>query len=442
MSTNYNNKNFKQLLDKLQQESWQLELIISGFAILGLLNAFPHIKVSLLVAERDHQIYNYTLLLITKIACAILLFNLLIHVVLRGLWIGALGLRYVSGDIEFGKLNYQSIFKSYLKKKIISFDKYIATLENYCSILFAISFLLIFYVISTALIILSFLGIINLIISNENLPEKSRVLIGIILLLILAFGAILSFIDFLTQGFLKKKKWLSKIYFPFYLIFSFITLSFLYRPLVYNFLDNKFTKRLSFLLIPIYIIILIITSVEYQNSNHLDNIKRNSTLYLEKSKYEDLLTDNEDFVEKASIQSKTITDPFLKLFIVFNENMEERIYKFHPTLKPKNDRRGLKTKINFNNTKNTIPRKKRDSLAKKYIEVFNSMHEVYIDSIKYNIDFLISTNLKKQTGFESYVSTNKLTEGKHLLKIKRKAIEKNDTVLIGYATIPFWYFKQ
>ena len=142
------------------------------------------------------------------------------------------------------------------------------------------------------------------------------------------------------------------------------------------------------------------------------------------------------------IQSKTITDPFLKLFIVFNENMEERIYKFHPTLKPKNDRRGLKTKINFNNTKNTIPRKKRDSLAKKYIEVFNSMHEVYIDSIKYNIDFLISTNLKKQTGFESYVSTNKLTEGKHLLKIKRKAIEKNDTVLIGYATIPFWYFKQ
>ena len=35
MSQNYDNPAFKKLLKKLQEESWQLELIISGFAIFG-----------------------------------------------------------------------------------------------------------------------------------------------------------------------------------------------------------------------------------------------------------------------------------------------------------------------------------------------------------------------------------------------------------------------
>ena len=79
----------------------------------------------------------------------------MIHVILRGLWIGALGLRYVSGDIEFDKLNYQNKFTGYLKKKIVSFDRYVARLENYCSVMFAVSFLLIFYVISIFMVIIS-----------------------------------------------------------------------------------------------------------------------------------------------------------------------------------------------------------------------------------------------------------------------------------------------
>ncbi|SEB44571.1 hypothetical protein SAMN04489761_0763 [Tenacibaculum sp. MAR_2009_124] len=441
MSANHDNKDFKQLLDKLQQESWQLELIISGFAIFGLLSAYPEIQVSLLRAEANNIIYIIILLLISKIACAILLFNLLIHVILRGLWIGALGLRYVSGEIEFDELNYQNRFKKYLKKKIVSFDKYVATLENYCSVLFAISFLLIFYVISITLAVLSIIAVVFFIIDNEALHEGFRIALGVFLLVILAIGMILTFIDFITQGFLKKKKWLSKIYFPFYWLFSFITLSFLYRALVYNFLDNKFTKRISFLLVPIYIIILIIVTAKYQTSNHLGNIKTSATLYLNKTNYENLLINNEDFVEKASIQSKTISDAYVKLFIVFSENLEERLYNFHPSLKPVNDRRGLKTKIKLNNNKNRLSRKKRDSLAYKYIEVFNTMNEVYIDSVKYPTDFLIGTNVKSQTGFETYLPTKGLSDGKHLLKVRRKVIKKKDTILRRYITIPFWYFE-
>ena len=47
MSSNFKTKKFQELLDRLQQDSWQLELIISGFAIFGLFTALPENKTSL-----------------------------------------------------------------------------------------------------------------------------------------------------------------------------------------------------------------------------------------------------------------------------------------------------------------------------------------------------------------------------------------------------------
>ena len=63
MSHDYNNPAFKKLLQKLQEESWQLELPISGFAIFGLFTAFPHIKVAALAAENDEKIYSFIVLI-------------------------------------------------------------------------------------------------------------------------------------------------------------------------------------------------------------------------------------------------------------------------------------------------------------------------------------------------------------------------------------------
>ncbi len=441
MSNDYKNKNFKQLLDKLQQESWQLELIISGFAIFGLFTAFPQIDSALKIAQNDKHIYAFVLLLVAYIACYILIFNLLVHVILRGLWIGALGLRYISGDIEFDKLNYQNKFTNYLKKKIVSFDRYVASLENYCSVLFATSFLLIFYVISITIIIVSFVLVATYILSNDNLPEGFRTVLGIILMLIISIGSFLVFIDFITQGYLKKKKWLSKIYFPFYWIFSFLTLSFLYRPLVYNFLDNKFTKRLILFLIPIYIVISIFSSVNYQKSNYLSSAKLNSKLHIDNREYEDLRIKENDFVKTASIQSKVITQPYIKFFNVFKENVENRIYNYNPSLKPEEDNRGFKIGNNISINR-SISRKKRDSLAIVYLKTVNEMYHIKIDTIQYKTDFLISKNKQNQTGFETYIPTNKLSEGKHILKLFRKRIRNKDTISITDVVIPFWFFKD
>ncbi len=48
MEQGNNLDSFKSLLDKLQEDSWQLELLISGFAIFGLFYAIEPIKHSLI----------------------------------------------------------------------------------------------------------------------------------------------------------------------------------------------------------------------------------------------------------------------------------------------------------------------------------------------------------------------------------------------------------
>jgi len=188
-------------------------------------------------------------------AWRIFFFNLLIHVFARGLWIGAIGLRYVSSEINFQYFGYAPIFENYLKKQIGSFDDYIEKLERFSSVIFAYTFLLFFIFLSLQLFFIEF----SMIMQFLEDKEWNGLLVFFAIFLV-AMGA-LSFIDFISTGGLKeiKNKYFSKFYFVIYRIFSLMTLSFLYRPLLYNFWDEKYTRRLFFISIP-YIFLLIYSS--------------------------------------------------------------------------------------------------------------------------------------------------------------------------------------
>jgi hypothetical protein len=438
MSQDYNKPEFKKLLQKLQEESWQLELLISGFAIFGLITAFPTIRDGMQEAENNQQIYLFVIHTIGSISCAILIFNLLLHVLLRGLWIGALGLRYVSGDIDYEVLNYSPKFTKYLKRKVGSFDKYIGTLENYCSIIFAISFLLIFYVLAITFTMIAIALMANYVLDSDTLPGWISKGIGIPMMVFLCLGMLITFIDFITLGYLKKKKWISKIYFPIYWVFSFITFSFLYRALVYNFLDNKFGRRLSLILVPFYILIFIITTFQYKSSNYINSNISSSSIMANSSSYENLLIENKSFTNDVIIQSKVITEPFVKVFMLYSENIEDRIFYYNSTLKPEEDIRGLSTNIVV--TSNFHSDNKIDSLRQEYLKTLNSIYYIKIDSTIYNDKFIFGQNLKNELGFETYLGTKKLEEGKHLLKVKRRRIVESDTTYWNVANIPFWYY--
>jgi hypothetical protein len=215
----------------------------------------------------------------------------------------------------------------------------------------------------------------------------------------------------------------------------------LYRPLVYNFLDNKFGRRLSLVLVPFYILILLVTSVNYKQSNYISQNSNSNSYTANNENYEDLLTDNRSFINNVVIQSKVITDPYIKVFVLFNENIENHVFDFNEGLKPEYDRRGLQTDIVINGN-NSVNWTKLDSLKREYLKTFNSIYSVNIDSLKMDTEFILAKSPKNELGFETYLSTSELIEGKHTLQVNRLRIFKNDTSVRQVSQIPFWYFKD
>jgi len=160
---------FSDWLELLQQESWQLELLVSGFALFGIWESRHFLQRfdSYVNAHTPEELSTLFLFigfyLLLKAAWGIFFINLLIHVVLRGLWIGAIGLRYVSGEIDYGTLGYNERFEDYLKRRVGRFDTYIEKLEKVCSVIFAYTFLLFFIFLSSVMVLihLILLGILT-----------------------------------------------------------------------------------------------------------------------------------------------------------------------------------------------------------------------------------------------------------------------------------------
>ena len=443
MSNDYKDPVFKKWLDKLQQESWQLELIISGFAIYGLFQAYEPLGLSMYKAMYNQEVYSTAISGIGFITCSVLIINLIFHVLLRGIWIGALGLRYASGDIDFDHLNYRKKFDRFLRKRIVSFDRYIANLELLCSVIFSISFLLVFYFLGIVMMVFALVGVATLIL--QDAPDSSaQQIIGILLVLFILFGSFMLIVDFMTQGYLKRNRWLGKIYYPIYRIFGFITLAFLYRPMVYNFLDNKFGKRLLWSLVPIYALIIYLASLDYRESNFIDSDRVSGVSFSDYRNYEDMMLKKEDFTRVASIPSKVIHTPYLKLFVVHSENVENYLVDKNQGLTPDEDIRGLRSGIRFDGRRLNpfLTARRRDSLRREFVNTFNATYRVKIDSLAYEAQFVATTDKNQKLGFETYLPLDSLVDGKHTLKVQRMSIQKGDTTFRTRVTIPFWYFRE
>lgn len=444
MLPKHEDSKFKKWLDILQQESWQLELIISGVAIFGLIQTFEPI-VTMANSVSAKAMDNNALSAISSIAFAAIIICLLslticliIHVILRGLWIGAVGLRYFSGDIDYEVLNYTDKFKAYLKKRIGSFDKYISKLEDYCSLIFALSFLLVFFFLSFFISIAIFSGVFALIgiLFSGGVED---VFIGIFgVLMSIAF--FMTAIDFFTQGFLKKKKWLAFIYFPIYRVMSRVTFSFLYRPLLYNLLDNKLGKRILAVLIPVFIVGLMSFSINIKESNfHIDRWN-NTPEYARVVNYEDEIVDNERvFVKDATIPSKIIKSSSLPVFIKHRIAIEDVIYKIDSTLVPEKDDRGYELG-SVNLQMNTENKDVAYAKLKKYLLVLEDIVTIKLDSAIMPVSYIMSHNDKGQRGYETVLDMKEISRGAHVLNITRKRVRRDSISTTTMARIPFWYY--
>lgn len=344
---------FKQWLEKLQQESWQLELLISGFALFGIYSSRVLIADFGLYIENDISSDNLKSLvkpffIILKVGWVIFFFNLLGHVIMRGLWIGAIGLRYVSQEIEYDKFNYSEIFTQFLKKKVGSYDDWIERLEMLCSVIFAYTFLLFALFMSLVIFFIPVI-LVRLVLELFLSGFALNNIFGLTIVAYVGLGIFVLF-DLITLGGIKriKEKSISKIYFYIYRFYSTVTLSFLYRPLLYNFIDHPYTKKLFYLSIP-YILLVFLGGQMFTNTYNPYSPDRNTLLgsgeLLDDYFYDDLREKylveypneerkiNKDIIKRVSLEHFNIKENFSSVFIKITPELIE-LLENDPTLSP------------------------------------------------------------------------------------------------------------
>jgi hypothetical protein len=252
----------------------------------------------------------------------ITLINLLIHVLLRGLWIGAIGLRSVSGEIDYQKLRLQPRFGHFLRKRTPSFDNYIYALEEAASLMFAFTFLLIM-MLGSAFLFLGFVALALGLVSNfVTITVVKQVLLVAVLVPSILFG-FLYFLDFILLGRIKRSRFFGRWYYPVYRVLGILTLAFTYRPIYYNFIDNTTGRRALRLALPYLLLLFFAMSISYDGYGFwvgdYDRTAERSDLY-ERYLYSDYYDDIRDKAQEfdvISIPAQRIAGSVLPVFLEY-----------------------------------------------------------------------------------------------------------------------------
>jgi hypothetical protein len=221
-------------LERLEQESYQAELIISGVAIVGALQLPGLIKMlaiwSMDTFSQDFMDVVYLLFVYLIMASQMLIVTFVLHFLLRTLWIGNVGLASVyPNGINTESKKFSQDFGGKLKQAFPDFGAFNKRLDDLCSVMFALSSMLAMVFLSIAL----FLGAMVLLSYLISMLYGGLSFRGVLY----GLGGFL-FFSFLLQGLLgipqlREKEWVKRIHFPVNMFFSKLLYGPFYRPVTY-----------------------------------------------------------------------------------------------------------------------------------------------------------------------------------------------------------------
>ena len=439
-----NKQDLSAWLDKIQIESWQLELILSGFVIFLLIAGLePYHALEDDIIALGRQSFGLTIIELPyhvfRAAYYALTVATVFHVFLRGLWISTIGLRSVSGGIEWEKLRLTDQFDGFLKKKIPSFDGYVLQLDKLCSISFAYMFLLVFSILSVGsflLIGIAFQLLTRVATGQEIFSDSSGTgLDEIVLLVYFALGFIY-LLDFITFGWFKRFKTWGKLYYPFYRFFGFVTFANVYRPLYYNLVDNKLGQKLALSIVPFGIAMITMMSLRYTGDAYMSSEYTQDHWYLY-GYYEDNAS-GEVTMGSCSIQSKVIGDNYIRLFAPYiPKSHDKSLAHFCPEVEP-GYITGFKTRGAFSTGQITNPKSDTEQL----LDCMKQLWRVTIDDSTYTeVNFRFYYHpLREQNGLLAMIPIHELDHTEHYIRVDRHRYL--DDELKWFDGQNLWFYKE
>jgi len=390
-------------LRKFQRISWEPEILISGGILFTLFQAQSAlIQVKNYLYPLGGPQLNPTLGFFA-FGISALTVGFSLYLILKAFWIALLALKSVFPEgINVKKLNYS---ESFLRKVSIdsSLDSNISKIGNTSSLMFVVSFLFLlmffglgaYVVLITALLFLFPLKLLPF-----YIPIAAVVFIPLII----------PFIDFVTFGGLKKGKISTKIYYPYYKLISWMTLSFLYRDILYTLISNIPKIRLV-----IFTLLFIIPTTILGYYNIAGFTHRSTTINswsfwddstfnrsMVNRKYENLRNPDDPIV-KGTIHSDVISEKHIKLYLRYQNWMDWQ----------------LKDLADSN------PTFSDNQIMNMYFDI--EIDNISIDSVSWN--FTRKRNIN-QFGIVGFIPIPDLKYGLHVVEVNT-----NEGFLF---TAPFW----
>ncbi len=383
-----------QWLKNLQENSWELELLISGGAIFSLFQLSDQFLDMVFVMKMTSFLPGLSIFIITgMLGLKLLTVGFILHLLLRAFWLGMVCINYVFPQgIREGSWKIQRPFKSWESDSSNLRDE-IIQIDNASGVVMFSSIVATFVLVGVILNVLVFITL------PITLLDAPNAYVSFIL-----WAGLVYYLDLVTFGLIRKTPYLSYVAYPFFWAFDTITLRPLYAKSLRLFGSNvkKLKTILGFVLILIvsgfmtYISVYrimrwpnIIDSRSYRFQMAPEENWQNHTYYRDH-----VLEEGVKF-SGPCIQSEIINDGYLQIFIPYNRDFEVDLQE--------------------------------DEVLSDYVQLSiddSSIHEVeWFSFWSKDID---------QIGIKAHVDITKLSHGRHTLGLGF------DTEEGRHMSIPFW----
>ncbi len=439
-------------LKHLREHSWEMELLITGFVLFGLLQ-LPDYLDSLHASWQIKTGRSFFIVLpywIMTFSVRIMTFNLIALLLLRGYWIGLIGLSSAfPAGVDSSRLPFSDKFKTYFSKKSINLERTTVSLDKLCSTIFAFSFLIIFMTISFLLFFFVFVFAALLLSYLMNVFPDARELIAsifVILMLIFFLCGLLFAFDFLALGLLKrvKVKWFSVPYYYISIIISRVSLSFLYEPIYYTLVSNIRRRTLGTILLLYVAGAYGLQLVGYNNTIYFPD---ELTEHRISSHYYENLKSSDRRIMDPIIQSDVIKENYLKLFIPYDVADNDSLKASCPDLYAFFDG-GFSTELRIRSASDVdsveLSEDFYQNRVKANLECFSQFYTITIDDSVYtDLHYYFFTHPnKEEPGILTYIGVNNLSFGPHLLKIDRRRHVNNSGAISSGNEINYIPFRK
>lgn len=414
-------------LKRTQEGSWEPEILISGIVLLALTQV-PRLldQVHFWLEERTSMFYFYSsdvddiFISALKVSTYWLMTGLIFHLVLRSVWVSFVGLSYTFPEgIKLEKLKMKPWFHRRLQK-LPDFKSSVVRLENICSAMYAIAFLLVMATISLVLflIFVTLIGVVLITIwpalaATDGAVDK-------IMSLLVLFTALPYLIDFLTLGWLKRIPGFWRVYRYVYRFMGAITFAGLYRGIYYGLITNIGRWKV-FALIFVYVgltafMVVSQAKLASDSSSLMDTHLGLATM---DGYYRD--TQPARYSTWAHIQSQTIDNGVLELFLVHKTQMETVVYR------------------NCDSLEIVLASEQLSYFdqAKKKLACLKELYMLKIDgeTVELGEAYFRELSHTGQMGLSTWIDVAHLERGHHVLEVD---VFFNSTQLYERAYIPFF----